>query len=437
MSGATRRSGVAGAVASFLAAPRFVTALTVLIVGSAIFAFLLRQTIGWPGLGAITTTLVVLASGSIAARWNEVEWRGLLPISLIAFVGWACVSFVWSPYHWATAGGLAYLLAYTLLGVYVALMRDTIQIVRAFGDALRFALGLSLALEIVSGLLIDTPIRFLQIQGNLGTLGPIQGITGVRNQLGILALVALITFGTEFRTHLVPRGLSIGSVIGAAAVLLLTRSPLAWGTLVVIALAATALYGLRRVAVERQRFWQIGILVATLTLAIVAWIFRSPIVDLFNAGGDLTYRLQLWYRTWDLVSIRPLQGWGWVGIWRGELAPFQVFSSLSARDESSASNAYLDVWFQLGLIGFVIFVGLVGLAFVRSWLLASRKRSIVFAWPALTLAALITTALAESSVLVEFGWLTFVVCCVKAAEQLSWRRAFESHETLAPSGGLQ
>jgi hypothetical protein len=25
---------------------------------------------------------------------------------------------------------------------------------------------------------------------------------------------------------------------------------------------------------------------------------------------------------------------------------------------------------------------------------------------------------------VEFGWLTFVVCSVKAARELSWRRAF-------------
>ena len=32
--------------------------------------------------------------------------------------------------------------------------------------------------------------------------------------------------------------------------------------------------------------------------------------------------------------------------------------------------------------------------------------------------------LAESSVLSEFGWLTFVICCLKASQELSWRRAF-------------
>jgi hypothetical protein len=74
----------------------------------------------------------------------------------------------------------------------------------------------------------------------------------------------------------------------------------------------------------------------------------------------------------------------------------------------------------------------VGLAFTRSWLLASRRKSVVFAWPALVLVALVTTALAESSILVEFGWLTFVVCAVKASEQLSWRQAFQRLDEREP-----
>jgi hypothetical protein len=54
------------------------------------------------------------------------------------------------------------------------------------------------------------------------------------------------------------------------------------------------------------------------------------------------------------------------------------------------------------------------------------RRSVVFAWPALVLLALAVTASAESSVLLEFGWLTLVVCTVKASRELSWRQAFTS-----------
>lgn len=132
-----------------------------------------------------------------------------------------------------------------------------------------------------------------------------------------------------------------------------------------------------------------------------------------------------------MIALNPLQGWGWIGTWRENSAPYIFFQSLSDRNETSASNAYLDIWLQVGLVGLLIFVGAVTLAFVRSWLLASRRRSVVFAWPALVLLVLLTTALAESSLLVELGWLTFVTCSVKAAEQLSWRNAFEAETARA------
>lgn len=418
------REEMISTITSFLAAPRFVAALTTSAVATAVFAFALRQTIGWAGLVGTLVTLVALACASIAASRKNIEWPGLLPISLLVFIGWAGVSIFWSQYRWATLAGLAYLACFTLLGIYVALLRDTIQIVRVFGDVLRFALGVSMIIEILSGLLIDSPIRFLQVLGKLDELGPIQGITGARNQLGFLALIALITFGTEFSTHLVSRGISIVSISLAAIVLLLTRSPLEFGTLLVVGVAAGALYGIRRVKPERQWFWQIALLLVSVVTLAIAWAFRSAIVSLFNAGGDLTYRLDVWRQAWSLISFKALQGWGWIGSWREDIAPFQLFSDLSAREENTASNAYLDVWLQLGLVGLAVFIGLVGLTLVRSWLLASRQRSIVFAWPALAVVALVVTALGESSMIVEFGWLLFVACCVKAAGELSWRAAF-------------
>lgn len=75
---------------------------------------------------------------------------------------------------------------------------------------------------------------------------------------------------------------------------------------------------------------------------------------------------------------------------------------------------------------------MVGLAFIRSWLLASRQRSFIYAWPALVLPVLLVTGVAESSLLVEFGWLTFKVCPVKAARELSWRKVFASTAPTRP-----
>ncbi|MCU1581326.1 MAG: exopolysaccharide biosynthesis protein [Microbacteriaceae bacterium] len=420
---------------NFLGAPRFTAALTLAIIGTEVSTLLITNLIGWAGLLGMLATLVVLAALSLVAKRGEIEWHGLLPISLLVFVAWAGASVFWSQYQWATLGSVVYFGAVTMLGIYVALVRETIQIARAFGDVLRVALGLSLALEIFSGVLVDSPLPFLDIQGNIAVLGPIQGIFGTRNLLGIVTLIAIITFGTELRTKSVSKGLGVGSLILGGIVLILARSPIAAGVLFVVALAALALYGLRRVTPEHKRFWQIGLLAATVTIAGLAWGYRTFIINALSASAELSLRLRLWREMRALIPANNLQGWGWVGHWRQDVPPFQFFLNFGSTTPASGLNAYLDIWFQLGLVGLFLFVGLVGLTFVRSWLLASRQRSVVYAWPALVLVVLLTTALAESSILVEFGWLTFVVCCVKASRELSWRKAFAAIEPPPPIEG--
>jgi hypothetical protein len=411
---------------AMLGSPRLSAALTTTIIGTAVFSFALRQLIGWAGFIAILAGLVVLAVLSLASQWREIGWNGLLPISLLGFLGWAAASFFWSQYHWESLGGLAYLAGFTVFGIYVALARDTIQIVRSFGDVLRFALALSLAMEIFSGLLIDTPIQFLDITARLDTFGPVTGLLKTTDQLGLVSVIALITFGTELRTKSIARPIAVGSLILGGLCLLLSRAPLAFGAMLVVIAAGAVLYGLRRTSPATGRYWQLGVLALIATIAGLAWAFRSPIVSAFNATGALDYRLSVWQGVWTLTQSRLLQGWGWVGAWPPNIAPFETFTIASGHFAGSALNAYLDVWFQLGLIGFVIFVVYLGLALTRSWLLASRRRSVVFAWPTLVLVSLVIGALAESSLLVEFGWLCLVVCSVKASRELSWRRALES-----------
>ncbi len=409
---------------SILESPRFANAVSVAAIGVAVSAQFLTRIIGWAGLIGMLVVLVVLFAGMAVVRRHEFRWFAILPVSLVAFVGWAALSILFSNYRSASATGILYLLAFTGIGIGIVLVRDTIQIVRAFGDVFRAALVVSLALEILSGLLIDMPLAFLDIQGDLGDLGPIQGIMGSRNQLGLLALLAIITFGTELRTRSVSRQLGIGSLVLGATGVLLSRSPVISAVFVTVCVAVVALYLLRRLPAESRRFWQLALLSAAVILAIVAWLLRSPLIAVFSASSELSYRLTLWRRVLAFIPQNPLEGWGWVGYWRPDILPFPIFTIAGEREPTSAVNAFLDVWFQLGIVGLAIFVGLVLLTFTRSWLLAGRKRSTVFAWPALVLLTLILTSLAESSMLVEYGWLLFVVCTVKAAQELSWRGAF-------------
>lgn len=413
------------AATTLLGSAPFGRALVICIVATAYLSFTVKSTMGWAGLIAIVATLVVLAAVSIAVRPRDLEWRGLLPISLLAFVGWSAISVFWSDYQWASLGSIAYQIAFAFLAVYVALTRDLIQVVRGFGDVLRVLLSGGLVLEILSGLLLDIPISFLHITGNLGQAGPIQGLFGSRNQLGLVALIALATFFVEWRTRSVHRPVAFGSLALAAVMVLLTRSPVTFVALAVLAIAAIALRVLRRSTPESRRIGQFVLLGSVLLISAVAVAGRVRIVGFLNARTELETRLSLWRGIRRVVPDNSLEGFGWIGYWQPDLPPYIGINPFSGPHQSALS-AFVDVSLQLGLVGLVTFIAFVGLAFVRSWLLASNKTSVVYLWPALTLAVLLSVSGVESSALVEFGWLTLVICGLKASQNLSWRTRLPS-----------
>ncbi|MFC5930736.1 exopolysaccharide production protein [Cryobacterium melibiosiphilum] len=421
MSTPSNPAALTEALTRFFGAPRFTASLTLVIIGVTFSTHALRSTMGWPGLIGMLIGLLGFAALSLWARRDTLEWHGVLPISILVFVGWCVLSLVWSEYTLATLRGVSYQVTFGFLAIYVALVRDSIQIVRAIGDVLRVLLGASIALEVLS-LLIDLPIVFLGIQGNIAYLGPIQGVFGTRNALGLIALIAVITFIVEWKSRSVPRALGIGSVWLAGICLVLTRSPVILIVALCIAVAAVALYALRRAPAANRWMLQLGLAAATLVTVVTLWATREQVFGLLNAGAELNVRLSLWDEMVRLMPLHPLEGWGWAGVWPSS-TPYGWLEFTTGRDYSSGLNAYLDVYFQVGLVGALAFVALVGLAFVRSWILASNKRSLVYVWPALVLVVLIVTSLAESTALVEYGWFLLLVCSVRAAQGLSWRSA--------------
>ena len=422
MTDPARRPYVPDAITAVLASPRFSAALTHLIIGFAFSTHLLRSLMGWPGLLAALVCLVVLAAASMIARRESIEWHGLLPLSILVFLVWCALSVLWSGYALHTVSGVAYQLAFAFLAIYVALVRDTIQIVRATGDVLRLLLGLSLALEVLSGLLLDLPIVFLGVQGNITMLGPIQGVFGSRNALGLVSLIAAISFIIELRSRSVRPGRAAASIALALLGLLLTHSPVFVVVASAVGIAALALYWLRRTRAEDRWLLQLSLLGATVLAALFAFVGRTGIINLLNAGSEFETRSSLWREMWRLVELHPLEGWGWTGIWPQNVSPYGWLDFVTGSPHSSALNAFLDVYFQVGLVGFLSFVMLVTLAFIRSWLLASNKKPVVYVWSPLVLVVLLVTSAAESTVLVEFGWLLLLICSVKAAQGQSWRR---------------
>lgn len=412
------------AITELLRSPRTTAALSTTGAGLVLIAFTLQQVAGWPGYLAALIVLSGLLAASLVARRDEFDWHwAILPISLLAYLGWVGLSVFWASYQRVALASFGYLLLITFVGVFIGLSRDTIQIIRAFGDVFRAVLLVSLVLETLSGIVFDAPLRILNIGGELAEGGPISGLVSTRNQLGLIAAIAVVTFAIEWRTRSITRAVAIPSLLLAAGTIAFTRSPVVGMVTVVLLLAGAALFGIRRLPEERRQLAQYAVLATLAVGAALAWVLRAPIIALFNATGELDFRLRLWQQVLDLVPVHWLEGWGWVGIWNSTVPPYTGLTPTAGRPHDSALNALVDLWLQVGVVGVVIFVALVGLAFTRSWLLAGRRRSVLHTWPALVLVALIVVSVAESSILSEAGWLLFVICCVKASGELSWRSA--------------
>lgn len=411
-------------VEALLASPRFAWALSIAIISTALFYTVIEHLIGVPGTTALVVSITVVSALTLIARRRDLEWQGLLPISLLAFLAWSALSLIWSRYQGATLGAIGEQFSFALLGVTIALTRDWIQIVRAVGDCLRVAIGVSLALEILVGIIFDSSLTSLGLVGNLAAGGPIQGVMGSRNQMGLVALIALITFAVELRTRSVTRLVGTTSVVAAGLTAVFTQSPVVVAVAVVVATATGALAVLRRVTPERRLIIQAFLAISGLASIAVVYLARGRVIEVLNGASESEFRIDLWRRLWDLASLHPLEGWGWIGAWDTTVAPFFVLQSSGGVQHHSALNAYIDVWFQLGAVGFTLFVTLILLTLTRAWILASRQQSSTIVWGALVMIALATVSLAESAVLTGFGWLTLVICSVRAAQQLSWRRRF-------------
>lgn len=412
------------AAAELLRQPRTTAALTTVGAGLVLIAFTVQQVTGWTGYIAALVVLAGLLLLSLLARRDEIEWHwATLPITLLAYLAWVGMSTLWSGYQRVTLASFGYLLLVTFVGIYIGLSRDTIQIIRSFGDVLRAVLVVSLVLEVLSGIVFDAPLTALNIGGELAYGGPISGLVSDRNQLGLLAAIAAATFAIEWRTKALSRRVAIPSLALAAGTMVFTQSPVVAMVAVVLAAAAGVLYGIRRLPPERRQVAQYVVLALLAVGAGLAWVFRAPIIALFNATGELQFRLELWQSVLVFVPVHWLEGWGWTGIWNPAVPPYGALTPTSGRPHDTALNAVVDLWLQVGAVGVVIFLALVGFAFTRSWLLAGRRKSVVYTWPALVLVALIIVSVAESSILTEAGWMLFVICAVKASAELSWRRA--------------
>ncbi|WP_203580571.1 O-antigen ligase family protein [Microbacterium hibisci] len=424
-----------GWLGALLASASFARAFTLVVFATVFSAFAIERVAGRVTYISIVTGLCVFGAAIMVARRREVSLLRLVPTTVIVFVGWAFASIFWSGDTAGSFWSWVSLAAIAFLAVVIGHVRDTLQTVRALGDVLRVLLVASLTLEVLSGILLDVPFTFLGIQGNLAQLGPVQGIFGTRNLLGFVAVLALITFLIEYRTQSVPPGLSVVSVVLAGGMAALSDSPTVVVLALAVGLAVGALALVRHAQPERRAGLQLALGAIVVIGVIVGYAARHPIIALLGAGTDFSMRVELWNFMVDILRQRPVQGFGWFGVWNRQEYPFNAINFWLDTTHATGLNAYFDVALQLGWVGLVLFLALGALALARSWLVAGERRSVVYAWTPLMLVALLVDSMFESFTLTGLGWLMLVLCAVRAGQSRSWREKLDNGADAGGTGG--
>ena len=399
-----------------------------------------RNLFGWWGFGAIALAVFVGSVIGLVAEKPDWMWRRF-PKALGVFLVLATLSLAWSFYPGASAIGLVILWTTTVAALFLALTLTWAELLRSLSAALRWALALSLVFELVVSVLVRhavlpffvdygggrVPAAFYWSRGMLLHGGPIEGIVANRNLLGFLALLAVIVFSIQLAARTVRHGRGVAWLVFAGLMVVLTRS--ATVTIALCAVAVVVLFALwaRRRGPDRRR--PIYLTATASVVAVVGAIvaFTPQLLGLFGKSEDLTGRLDIWASVTGLALRRPSFGWGWMGYWAPWVEPFKGLAVRKGVVYLQAHNAWLDVWLQLGVIGVIAFATLVLSTLWRSWFLAVDRPRLAVAdtapyaasalLPLLLVAALIAQSVAESRLLIEYGWLLLVMLAVMTKRQ--------------------
>lgn len=203
------------------------------------------------------TYIVIMGRYRHRIAWQRLPaWLVLFLLMTIASV-FASVWITGSQADTAVIWLVNYLLI-TLIAVGIILTQPWNDFVRALGTSLRWVLALSLGWELIQTWALGASTIFAG--------GPISGVTGSTDLLGLLAIVASAVFSTQLFDRTVWRAWGIVWVILALGTVALTRTPSVIAAFIVAGLAAAFALWARHQEQPRRR---LVYLTAAVTVVVV------------------------------------------------------------------------------------------------------------------------------------------------------------------------
>jgi O-antigen ligase len=321
----------------------------------------------------ITFVLLFLRWKKVVAllRKDKSIWLIWLLLSIV------CLSSLWSVFPSESFRYSIYSIGSTVFGLYLATRYTIKEQITIFSWTF--------------GLIIFLSLFFIVALPKYGIMGAIhegawRGIFMHKNGFGsVLVLAAVVYF---------LRALSEKSSSWLFWLLLACTIPL-----VILSRSSTSLVALLVMLtlcfIYRIFRWQYELMVSTILASVVIGILAT--LWLFNFGGfdliltalgkepTLTGRTGIWQYSWDMIQLRPWQGYGLKAFWHGLQGPSAYVELALTAPVAYAHNGFLDILLAIGFLGLSTFlVGLLS-AVVKALALLRKTNTSEGFWPLLFL----------------------------------------------------
>jgi exopolysaccharide production protein ExoQ len=128
---------------------------------------------------------------------------------------------------------------------------------------------------------------------------------------------------------------------------------------------------------------------------------ESSATELLGRSSDLTGRTELWGFTLNMISKRPLLGFGLSGFWMGASEESLSVQSQLGWTPIYSHNGYLEILLSLGIVGLLLLLVVVGSGIKRVLARVHSNGSIQDMWPIAFFTFFLVHNLAECTILLQ------------------------------------
>lgn len=350
------------------------------------------------------SSLLPLAVLPLAALHWRTRRRGApfwVPVGLVALLVWSMLSYVWSADPPKSLHLIIEFVSAGVTGVVVAAALEPREVLKAFSISGKAIVALNWADVVVHYHAATTPPPDNPIGWH--------ALFGQKNALGFAMAVSLIAIGSDRSGRRWVQGAWL--VLGA---ILLRESHSGAGLCVTLAVCSMAVWlSLLRHTYHRSTraaLKAVSLALAAAAAAVLVLDF-STATALLGKTASLTGRTRIWGAVVHAIAQKPILGYGYGGVWASSTGETAKLWRAIGFPVYEAHEQYLDVLLQLGVVGFLLLLGVL-LAAWRRTLVGIRSSDSCHRWLLYMVFAFSLEGVVESAM---FGFDILLVAAVVVA----------------------